>query len=48
MTELVEEGEFDDMVPQAAKALPPKEAFARILTQHKVALLLDNPEWEKD
>lgn len=41
VTELIEGGEFDDMVPQAAKKLPPLDEFKELLTQHKVVALIE-------
>jgi hypothetical protein len=40
--DLVEAGEFDAMVPQNAKKLPPKEEFAELLNFHPVLVLLEN------
>ena len=40
MSELLEGGEFDDMVPQAAKRQPPLEEFKESLSHHKVIALL--------
>lgn len=31
VTDLIESGEFDDMVPKAAKKLPPQEEWPSIL-----------------
>ena len=38
--DLVEGGEFDEMVPQQAKKLPSKEEFGELLTFHPVVVLL--------
>ncbi len=40
--DLVEAGEFDEMVPKEAKKLPPKEEFGELLTFHPVVVLLEN------
>ena len=42
VVDLVEAGEFDAMVPQQAKKLPPKEEFAELLNFHPVLVLLEN------
>lgn len=39
--ELVEAGEFDEMVPQSAKKLPPIEEFKEVLGQHRVVALIE-------
>ena len=41
VTELVESGEFDAMVPQQAKKRPPLEEFKELLSQHKVVALIE-------
>lgn len=41
MTELIEGGEFDDMVPQAGKKLPPLEEFKELLTQHRAIAIIE-------
>ena len=42
--ELIEEGEFDAMLPATCKPLPPKEALLELLSQHKVAVFLMGDE----
>lgn len=41
VTELIENGEFDEMVPKAAKKLPPQEEWPQILKQHKILVIID-------
>ena len=41
VTELVEGDEFDEMVPESCKPLPPKEKLAKMLKQSKLVLLLN-------
>jgi len=41
VTELVEGDEFDELVPESCKPLPPKEKLAKMLKQSKVVLLLN-------
>ena len=40
VTELLEEDEFDSMVPQQCKALSPEESVKKILAESKVLLLI--------
>lgn len=51
VTELIENGEFDDMVPKAAKKLPPSEEWPQILKDHKVLVIIEgsaeNPQNEE-
>ena len=48
VSELVEEGEFDAMVPTSAKALPPLEKFKKTLVSNKIVILLDKPQKDLD
>eukprot|EP00347_Sterkiella_histriomuscorum_P021830 403332619 len=41
VTELIENGEFDEMVPKSAKKLPPSEEWPMILSQHKVLAIIE-------
>ena len=41
VTELIEGEEFDEMVPEMCKPLPPKEKLAKMLKQSKIVLLLN-------
>ena len=41
VSELVEAGEFDAMVPQPAKRLAPADEFKELLAQHKVLAILE-------
>ncbi|CDW76674.1 monothiol glutaredoxin-s17-like [Stylonychia lemnae] len=40
VTELIEGGEFEEMVPKVCKALPPLEEFQVLLNEHKVLALI--------
>ena len=40
VSELVEEGEFDAMVPNSAKPLPPVEKFKKVSSTNKITILL--------
>lgn len=48
VSELVEEGEFDAMVPNSAKALPPLDKFKGTLASNKIVILLDKPQKDLD
>ena len=41
ITELIENEEFDDMVPQKCKPLPPKERFELTLKENKCVILIN-------
>lgn len=41
VTELIEGDEFDEMVPQAAKKLPPLDEFKELLSQHRVVIIIE-------
>ena len=40
VTELIEDGEFDEMMPASCKKLPPKEALVEFLAMNKVVVFL--------
>ena len=50
MLELIEENEFDEMMPVSCKRLSPKDALTEFLTVNKVVVFVSNddkPEAEK-
>lgn len=40
VSELIEEGEFDEMMPKSCKKLSPADAFAEFLVQNPVAVFI--------
>ena len=45
LAELISEGEFQEMVPEQCKPLPPQEQFKKIIASNKAVLAL-NPNEE--
>ena len=44
MCDLVSDGEFDALVPQSCKPLPPKEALELFLKENKLVCFHSSPE----
>ena len=44
VSELISEGEFDDMMPASCKKLSPKESLTEFLTINKVVVFLSNED----
>jgi len=45
VTELIENDEFDEMVPQSCKKLAPKDALTELIDQHPVILFVPNAKF---
>ena len=41
LTELVENDEFDEMVPQSCKPLPPSEQIKSIIAENQIVILIN-------
>ena len=49
VTELIENDEFDEMIPKSCKPLPPKEQALKVACENKIVLLLNGtPSVPKD
>ena len=48
VTELLEDGELDSMVPESCKPLPPKEQVAKVIKENNLVLLLDDSDASKE
>ena len=49
VTELIENDEFDEMIPKSCKPLPPKEQALKVASENKIVLLLNGtPSAPKD
>ena len=43
VTELIENDEFDELVPASCKQLPPKDHVTKILSENKIVALINGP-----